>query len=147
MNHHGRHREELLIEETKRGMEVVRGEHDEVSCAERSVEGRLIQVVSELTWPVRIRKEAEEERDSLRSRAEMSEKPTRVLQEKVNDHQNKIRLLKKDLAEMEEMEKYCSGRTSRVEAELEEARATLLEATLAAAEAESTVTSLRGVIE
>ena len=128
-------------------MEVVRREHDEIVRASRSVEGRLIQVESELMRAVRVKKEAEEERDVLKSRAEMSEKLVRTLNEKVVDYQGKIRLLKKDLMEIEELGKVRSDRTLRIESELQDARATLLEATSAASEAESTVTSLRSVIE
>eukprot|EP00579_Thalassiosira_antarctica_P010559 CAMPEP_0201918734 /NCGR_PEP_ID=MMETSP0903-20130614/7805_1 /ASSEMBLY_ACC=CAM_ASM_000552 /TAXON_ID=420261 /ORGANISM="Thalassiosira antarctica, Strain CCMP982" /LENGTH=716 /DNA_ID=CAMNT_0048455101 /DNA_START=103 /DNA_END=2253 /DNA_ORIENTATION=+ len=136
-----------VIEETKRGMEVVRREHDEVSRAARSVEGRLIQVESELTRAARAKKDAVEERDFLKARAEKSEKLVMSLQEKVNDYHDEVRGLKKDLLEMEELEKVRSDRTQRIESEFQEARAGLLEATSAAAEAESTVTSLRSVIE
>jgi len=136
-----------VIEETKRGMEVVRREHDEVSRAARSVEGRLIQVESELTRAARAKKDAVEERDFLKARAENSEKLARALQDKVDDYRDETRILKKDLLEVEELEKVRSDRTQRVESEFQEARASFLEATSAAAEAESTVTSLRSVIE
>ena len=56
------------IEETKRGMEVVRSEHDEVSRAARSVEGRLIRVEGELTRATRAKNDAVEARDILKSR-------------------------------------------------------------------------------
>ena len=135
------------IEETRRGMEVVRREHDDVSRAARSVEGRLIHVESELTRAVRVRKEAEEERDSLKLRAEIAEKEVVTLHEKVDEFHGEIRMLKRDLGEMAELEKVRSDRTHRVESELQEARSTLFEATSAAAEAESTVTSLRNVVE
>lgn len=136
-----------IIEETRRGMEVVRHEHDEVSGAARSVEGRLIQVESELTRAARVKQDAEDERDVLKSRAEKSEQLARVLQEKVEDYEHEVRLLKKDLVEMGDLEKVRSDRTHRIERELQDARGTLLEATSAAAEAESTVTSLRSGIE
>ena len=128
-------------------MEVVRREHDEVSHAARTVESRLIQVESELTRAARVKRDAEEERDVLKSRAEKSEKLVVVLQDKVNDFQDEVRHLKKDMIEMDELEKMRSDRTQRVEVELQDARTGLLEATSAAAEAESTVTSLRSVIE
>lgn len=128
-------------------MEIVRREHDEVSHAARSVEGRLIQVESDLTRAAKVKREAEEERDILKSRAEKSEKLARVLKENVNDCQDEIRRMKKDMAEMDELEKMRSERTHRIESELQDARAGLLEATSAAAEAESTVTSLRSVID
>eukprot|EP01082_Thalassiosira_pseudonana_P003670 g3384.t1 g3384 contig12:1969876-1972444(+) len=136
-----------IIEETRRGMEVVRHEHDEVSGAARSVEGRLIQVESELTRAARVKQDAEDERNVLKSRAEKSEQLARVLQEKVEDYEHEVRLLKKDLVEMGDLEKVRSDRTHRIERELQDARGTLLEATSAAAEAESTVTSLRSGIE
>ena len=136
-----------VIEDTKNCMEIVRREHDEVSNAARSVEGRLIQVESELTRAARVKRDAEEERDALKSRAEKSEKLVSVLQDKVNDQEGEIRHLKKDMVEMDELERMRSDRTQRIESELQDARAGLLEATSAAAEAESAVTSLRSVIE
>ena len=138
---------QVVIEDTNNCMEIVRREHDEVSHAARSVEGRLIQVESELTRAAKVKRDAEEERDVLKSRAEKSEKLTSVLQDKVNDYHDEIRHLKKDMVEMDELEKMRSDRTQRIESELQDARAGLLEATSSAAEAESTVTSLRSVIE
>jgi predicted nucleic acid-binding Zn-ribbon protein len=70
-----------------------------------------------------------------------------VLSEQVEDYEHEIQCLKKDVVEMEELEKKRSERTNCFENELHLARGTLLEATLAAAEAESTVTSLNSVIE
>ena len=168
-----------VIEETKRGMEVVRREHDEggfvcnlnisyysfkqainlqfilshlalhlkVSRASRSIEGRLIQVESELIRAARAKKDAEEERDFLKARTEKSEKLARELQDKVDDDHDEIRVLRKDILELEELERVRQDRTNRIESEFQEARTGLLEATCAAAEAESTVTSLRSVIE
>ncbi|KAL3788768.1 hypothetical protein ACHAWO_008578 [Cyclotella atomus] len=160
-----------VVEELRRGMEAVRGEHDEVSSAARSVESRLIQVESELGRATKVKIEAEEERDGLKARAEDAEQKARVLSEQgrrrgmlkaraedaeqkarvlseqVEDYEHEIQCLKKDVVEMEELEKIRSERTNRVENELHLARGTLLEATLAAAEAESTVTSLNSVIE
>jgi len=136
-----------LIEETGRGMEVVRRENDEVSRAARSVEGRLIQVESELAKALRVRKAAEDERDLMKARAQMAEKKVAVLQEKVNDCRGEIRLVKKRLSEVYDVEKVRSDRFNRTETELQEARATLFHATSAAAESETTVASLRNVIE
>ena len=136
-----------IIEEMRRGMEALRGEHDEVSMAARSVEGRLIRVESELVRATKVKVEAEEERDGLKARAEGAERKARVLTDKVEDCEHEIRCLKKDVVEMEEMEKIRSERTNRIENELHVARGTLLEATSAAAEAESTVASLSSVIE
>ncbi|KAL3761667.1 hypothetical protein ACHAW5_002647 [Stephanodiscus triporus] len=136
-----------VIEETKRGMEVVRREHDEVSRAARSIEGRLIQVESELIRAARVKKDAVEERDVLKRRTEESEKLARELQDKVDDYRDKVRMMKKDMLEMEELEKVRSDRTRSIELEVKDARAGLLEATSAVAEAESTVTSLRSVVE
>eukprot|EP00985_Skeletonema_marinoi_P009611 scaffold4476_cov154-Skeletonema_marinoi.AAC.2 len=138
---------QAVIEDTKNCMEIVRREHDEVSHAARSVEGRLIQVESELTRAARVKRDAEEERDVLKTRAEKSEKLANVLQDKVNDYEDEIRHLKKDMVEMDELEQMRSDRTQRIESELQDARVGLMEATSAAAEAESTVTSLRSVIE
>ena len=138
---------QAVIEDTKNCMEIVRREHDEVSHAARSVEGRLIQVESELTRAAKVKRDAEEERDVLKLRAEKSEKLASVLQDKVNDYQDEIRHLKRDMVEMDELEKMRSDRTQRIESELQNARVGLMEATSAAAEAESTVTSLRSVIE
>ena len=128
-------------------MDAVRGEHDEVSAAARSVESRLIQAESELKRATKVKIEAEEERDDLKSRAEEAERKARELTEKVEDYENEIRCLKKDVVEMEELEKIRSERTDRIENELHVARGTLLDATSVAAEAESTVTSLNSVIE
>ncbi len=136
-----------LIKDTKECLEIVRREHDEVSHAARSVECRLIQVESELSRAAKVKRDAEEERDVLKTRAEKSEILANVLQDKVNDYQDEIRHLKKDMVEMDELEKMRSDRTQRIESELQDARAGLLEATSAAAEAESTVTTLRSVIE
>eukprot|EP00984_Skeletonema_dohrnii_P015457 scaffold6689_cov79-Skeletonema_dohrnii-CCMP3373.AAC.1 len=138
---------QAVIEDTKNCMEIVRRENDEVSHAARSVEGRLIQVESELTRAARVKRDAEEERDVLKTRAGKSEKLASVLQEKVNDYEDEIRHLKKDMVEMDELEQMRSDRTQRIESELQDARVGLMEATSAAAEAESTVTSLRSVIE
>lgn len=136
-----------LVDDTKDCMEVVRREHDEVSNAARAIESRLIKVESELTRAAKVKRDAEEERDLLKTRSEKSEKLVSVLQERVNDYQDEIRHCKKDMVEMGELEKMRSERTQRIELELQDARAGLLEATSAAAEAESTVTSLRSVIE
>lgn len=136
-----------LVDDTKDCMEVVRREHDEVSNAARAIESRLIKVESELTRAAKVKRDAEEERDILKARSEKSEKLVSVLQERVNDYQDEIRHFKKDMGEMGELEKMRSERTQRIELELQDARAGLLEATSAAAEAESTVTSLRSVIE
>ncbi len=136
-----------VIEETKRGMEEVRREHDEVSRATRTVEGRLIQVESELGRAKRTKRDAIKDRDHFKARAESSEKIARELQDNVDDYHNEVRLLKKDLIEKEELEQIRAQRTRSIETEVEIARASLLEATSAAVEAESTVASLRSVIE
>ena len=128
-------------------MEVVRREHDEVSRSTRNVEDRLIQVESELVRAARTKRDAIEERDLFKARAENSEKVTRELQDQVDDYHNELRLLKKDLIEKDDMEHMRSQRTRSIETEVEVARASLLEATSAAVEAESTVASLRSVIE
>jgi hypothetical protein len=135
-----------VIEETRRGMEVVRREHDEVSRSTRTVEGRLIQVESELGRATRIKNDALKDRDILKARAENAEKIASALQDKVDDYQNEVRLLKKDLDERNEMEQIRTQRTRSIETEVEVARASLLEATSAAVEAEATVASLRNVI-
>ena len=121
--------------------------HILVSRASRSIEGRLIQVESELIRAARAKKDAEAERDFLKTRTEKSEKLARELQDKVDDDHDEIRVLKKDILELEELERTRQDRTNRIESEFQEARTGLLEATCAAAEAESTVTSLRSVIE
>jgi chromosome segregation ATPase len=136
-----------LVEELRRGMDLVRGEHDEVSTIARSVESRLIQVESKLGRATKVTIEAKEERDELKNRAEGAEHKTRLLNEKIDDYEHDIRCLKKGVIEMEELEKIRSERTNRIENELHVTRETLLDATSAAAEAESTVTSLNSVIE
>lgn len=136
-----------MIEETKRGMEVVRQEHDEVSRSTRTVEGRLVQVESELVRALRAKKDALKERDLFKARAENSEKRTRELQDEVDDYHDEVRLLKKDLTEMDELDKLRSQRTRSIQSEVEVARSSLLEATSAAVEAESTVASLRSAVE
>ncbi len=136
-----------LIEDTKRGMEVVRREHDEVSRSARSIEKQYIHMESELIRAARVKKDAVEERDSLKRRAEKSEKLARELRDEVDNYRGEVRTMKKDLLEMEELEKVRSDRTRSIEFEAKDARAGLLEATSAAAEAESTVTALRSVVE
>ena len=83
----------------------------------------------------------------MKARTEKSEKLARELQDKVDDDHDEIRVLRKDILELEELERVRQDRTNRIESEFQEARTGLLEATCAAAEAESTVTSLRSVIE
>eukprot|EP00804_Cyclotella_cryptica_P018118 CCRYP_005891-RA/>CCRYP_005891-RA protein AED:0.32 eAED:0.32 QI:31/1/1/1/1/1/2/225/668 len=136
-----------LVEELRRGMEAVRSEHDDVASAARSVERRLIQVESELARATKVKVQAEEERDGLMARAEEAERKARALTDKVEDNEHEIRCLKKDIAEMEGLDKNRTNRTIRIENEVDAARGMLLEATSAAAEAESTVTSLNNVIE
>ena len=104
-------------------------------------------VDTELIRAARAKKDAEEERDFLKARTEKSDKLARELQEKVDDDHDEIRVLRKDILELEELERVRQDRTNRIESEFQEARTGLLEATCAAAEAESTVTSLRSVIE
>jgi len=111
------------------------------------VEARLIQVESELIRADRAKKDAVDERDFLKARAEKAEKVARELQDENDDCRDENRLLKKDVLELQEMEKVRSDRTARVEVEFQETRSSLLEATCACAEAESTVTALRSVIE
>ncbi len=135
-----------VIEETRRGMELVRREHDEVSRSTRTVEGRLIQVESELVRATRTKNDALKDRDILKTQAESAEKIAGELQDKVDEYQNQVRLLKKDLIERDEMEQIRTQRTRSIETEVEVARASLLEATSAAVEAETTVASLRSVI-
>lgn len=136
-----------LVEELRRAVEAARSEHDEISNAARTVEGRLIQVESELARATKVKIDAEEERDGLIARAVGAERKLSVLTEKVEDYEHEIRCLKKDIAEMEEFEKIHSDRNRRIDSELHLARGMLLEATSAAAEAESTATSLNNVIE
>ena len=118
-----------------------------VSRASRSVEARLIQVESELIRADRGKKDAVDERDFLKARAEKAEKVARELQDENDDCRDENRVLKKDVLELQELEKVRSDRTARVEVEFQETRSSLLEATCACAEAESTVTALRSVIE
>ena len=136
-----------LIDDTKRCMEVVRKEHDEVSRSARSIEGQCIHMESELIRAAKVKKDAVEECVFLKRRVETSEKVAREVQDEVNDYRDNVRMLKKDLLEMEEMERLRSDRTRCIEIEVKDARASLLDATSAAAEAESTVTSLRSVVE
>ena len=99
-----------VIEETKRGMEVVRREQDEVSRSARSIEKQYIHMESELVRAARVKKDAVEERDSLKRRAEMSEKLARELQDEVDNYRDEVRTMKKDLLEMEELERVRSDR-------------------------------------
>ena len=128
-------------------MESVRTEHDEISRAARSVEAKLIRAESEFLRADRDRNSAEGERDVFRSRAENSTDLARVRKEEAEDRGDQMRRLTKDLVEKEDVNQARIERTHRIESELRDARGTLLEATSAAAEAESTVTSLRGVID
>ena len=118
-----------VIEETKRGMEVVRREQDEVSRSARSIEKQYIHMESELVRAARVKKDAVEERDSLKRRAEMSEKLARELQDEVDNYRDEVRTMKKDLLEMEELERIRSDRTRSIKFEVKDARAGLLEAT------------------
>lgn len=111
------------------------------------MEARLIQVESELIRADRAKKDAVDERDFLKARAKKAEKVARELQDENDDCRDENRVLKKDVLELQELEKVRSDRTARVEVEFQETRSILLEATCACAEAESTVTALRSVIE
>jgi chromosome segregation ATPase len=136
-----------LIDDTKRCMEKVRREHGEVSRSARSIEVKCIQIESELIRAAKVKKDAMGECDFLKRRAETSEKIAKEVQDEVNDYRDKVRMMKKDLLEMEELERVRSERTRSIELEVKDARAGLLQAISAAAEAESTVTSLRSVVE
>ena len=84
---------------------------------------------SELVRAARAKKDSVEERDSLKRCAEMSEKLARGLQDEVDNYRDEVRTMKKDLLEMEELERVRSDRTRSIEFEVKDARAGLLEAT------------------
>jgi hypothetical protein len=77
----------------------------------------------------RVKKDSVEERDSLKRRAGMSEKLARGLQDEVDNYRDEVRTMKKDLLEMEELERIRSDRTRSIEFEMKDAQAGLLEAT------------------
>ena len=84
---------------------------------------------SEIVRAARVKKDSVEERDSLKRRAEMSEKLARGLQDEVDNYRDEVRTMKKDLLEMEELERIRSDRTRSIEFEMKDAQAGLLEAT------------------
>mmetsp|Transcript_22935 Transcript_22935/g.51977 ORF Transcript_22935/g.51977 Transcript_22935/m.51977 type:complete len:567 (+) Transcript_22935:194-1894(+) len=136
-----------VIQDNKRSVEAVRQEHEEVSRAARSVESRLILVDSELSRVTHAKEEAEGSRDFLQSRAEKAEADIVDLTNKLDDSRDLIRALKKDVQQSKELDKSRTQRALRMENELSEARQSLMEAASAACEGESTVASLRSVIE
>ena len=136
-----------VIRDNKRSVEAVRQEHEEVSRAARSVESRLILVDSELSRVTHAKEEAEGSRDFLQSRAEKAEADIVDLTNKLDDSRDLIRALRKDLQQSKELDKSRAQRALRMENELSEARQSLMEASSAACEGESTVASLRSVID
>ena len=136
-----------VIRDNKRSVEAVRQEHEEVSRAARSVESRLILVDSELSRVKHAKEEAEGSRDFLQSRAEKAEADIVDLTNKLDDSRDLIRALRKDIQQSKELDKSRTQRALRMENELSETRQSLMDASSAACEGESTVASLRSVIE
>jgi septal ring factor EnvC (AmiA/AmiB activator) len=135
-----------IVEDTRKTCDTVRSEHDEVSTATRSVNERLLQAESELIRVERDRNRAEEERDSLRERVEEMDCVQKLLQCDLDEKADELDKTKRLAADHEAIERARADRTQRIENELREARAMLVETTSVAAETEATTAVLNDTI-
>eukprot|EP00978_Attheya_sp_CCMP212_P003537 scaffold7323_cov41-Attheya_sp.AAC.1 len=135
-----------IVEDTRKTCDTVRSEHDEVSTATRSVNERLLQAESELIRVERDRNRAEEERDSLRERVEEMDCVQKLLQSDLDEKADELDKTKRLAADHEAIERARADRTLRIENELRESRAMLVETTSVAAETEATTAVLNDTI-
>ena len=135
-----------VMEETKRSCEIIRTEHDEISSAARSVEGRLVQTESDFMRMERDKNKSEEAMTKMREQMDKLEKVRKLLEEDLEEKENELTKTKKMLLERDDIEQARVDRTHRIENELRNSRAMLVEATSAAAQSESTSAVLNETI-
>jgi len=136
-----------ILDETKRTCDFIRNEHDEISAASRSLEGRLMQTESDLNRLDREKRQGDEDRNALRVEVERICMAKKRLQINLDEKDDEASKLKKNLAERDDVEQARVERTNRVESELRDARSMLVDATSAATEAESTIGVLQESIK
>ena len=134
------------LDETRRNCEAVKGDHDKIASASRSVEGRLMRVESEKARIEKERRKIGEEKDEIKERAERIERVQNLLEDDLERERDELERMRKLMAERDAIEQARMDRTYRVENELREARAMLVEATSAAAETEATMAVLNDTI-
>jgi len=136
-----------ILDETKRTCDSIRKEHDEISAASRSLEGRLMQTESDLNKLDKEKRQGDEERNALREEVEHIIIAKKKLQMNLDEKDDEASKLTRKLAECVNVEQARAERTNRIEIELRETKSMLLDATSAATEAESTIGVLQESIK
>ena len=136
-----------VLDETKRTVETIRAEHDDVSSAARDLEAKLLQKESELSRIERQKAKSDKEhRDRCVELKDLKETES-LLTEHLGKRNDELAKLKKIILEREHIEKARLEMTDRLEQELRKSRSIIVELTSSAAETESTATELQETIQ
>jgi myosin heavy subunit len=136
-----------VLDETKRTVETIRAEHDDISSAARDLEAKLLQKESELSRVERQKAKSDKEhRDRCVELKDLKETES-LLTEHLGKRNDELAKLKKIILEREHIEKARLEMTDRLEQELRKSRSIIVELTSSAAETESTATELQETIQ
>jgi chromosome segregation ATPase len=136
-----------VIDETKRASQVLYKEHEEISEAAHLVETKCVQIQAELVRSQNQRQNLNKQNEELAARARRAEDEKRKLEAQVSNQTGVVRKWKQAWEEASTLDQAYKKRIARVEAELQQAQAMLVEATLTVAEAQAATTVLKDTIE
>ena len=134
------------LDETKRTVESIRREHDDISSTARDFEAKLLQKDSELKRIQKLKETDDENKKSIMKELQKFKDADKILKECLDEKDDTISKLKRLLSEQENIEKARLGRTRGLENELRKSRSMLIKLTSTAAEGESTTAQLQETI-
>jgi len=135
------------LDETKRTVETIRAEHDDISSAARDLEAKLLQKESELSRIERQKAKSDKEHRHRCVELKNLKETEALLTEHLGKRNDELSKLKKTILEREHIEKARLEMTDRLEQELRKSRSIIVELTSSAAETESTATELQETVQ
>jgi hypothetical protein len=135
-----------VLDETKRTVETVRAEHDDISSASRDLEAKLLKKESELSRLLKQKAKSGQELGSISLQFKEAIEDNKLQRDQLVKRDDELIKLKKTMLELEEIENARLEMTDRLEQDLRKSRSAIVELTSFAAEAESTATELQDTI-
>lgn len=134
------------LDETKRTVQIIRAEHDDISSAARELEAKLLRTESDLNRAQKERNVLQVERGDIYLKLNDLKESQKTLRDDLCQRDDELSKLKKSLADRDNVDDARFARISRLENELTKSKSIVVELTSSASEAESTTAELRNII-
>lgn len=134
------------MDQTKKVVEAVKAEHDEISSFAKDLESRLMQKESELCRMQKEKSRAVDNFDQVSGELLELKAAQKAVKEELTAKSDELVKLKRTLVERQDLENARTEMSGRLERELRKARSLIVELTSSSSEAESTTAELQETI-